>query len=178
MAGCDDDDDDATGPDNQSEPTATPGPPTATPTGAWGYVSGHARVQVTGLPPVPDNDKEVIFCLGNPDNINWVNVRYRPDSKYQIKGGLDRDSNCVHELHVYDAQCAADGIWIVDWYEDGRVIVISPCGTEEIHIPGGKFAFREIVHGSCGGYIDWDSPASITVLELSGVVGYATECTL
>jgi len=176
LAGCDDDDDDMTGPEDEATPT--PAPPTPTPSGAWGYVSGYAEVEVSNLQNNPVNDKEVIFCLGNPDNENWVNVRHRVDSKYQIKGGLDPDTPCGDDVHIYDAQCAENGTWTLEWYEGGRVTIKSPCGSETIHIPGGSFAFREIYRESCGGHIPWNSDATVSVLEISGVSGYATDCSL
>ncbi len=181
MPGCGREDDEITGPDsNTPTPAATPtkAPPTPTPGGAWGYVSGHAEVKVTELPPQPDVEKEVIFCLGNPDNENWVNVRYRSDRKFQLKGGLDPETECNDEVHIFNAQCADNGLWIVDWYEGGQVTIKSPCGQETIHIPGGQFAFRNVYQGSCGGYIPWSSSAKVEVIKISGKVGYASGCSL
>ncbi len=178
--GCDDDPKDMTGPapalgipPHAGNPTPTP-----TPAGAWGYIAGHAEVKVTELNRDPDYEKEVIFCLGNPENENWVNVRHRSGGKYQIKGGLDPDTDCVDELHYSQTQCADNGIWTVDWYKDGRVTIASPCGSETLHIPGGKFAFRNIYDGSCGGYIHWNSASKIEVLSIEGESGYATDCNL
>jgi len=176
LPGCSSDD--PTAPDPEPTATPTPAPPTATPTGAWGFTSGSAVVEVSGLTPDPINEKEVIFCLGNPDNENWVNVRHRGGSRFQLKGGLDPDTPCNEEVHVHDSQCADNGIWNVTWTEDGHITIQSPCGTESIHIHGGKYAFRSIVGESCGGFIDMSSPSAVKVLSLDGSPGYASDCTL
>lgn len=159
----------------------TPTPPQATPTPpvGWGFVAGHAEVMVSGLPDEPGQEKEVIFCLGNPDNTNWVNIRYRTGGKYQLKGGLEPDTYCGAEWIIFDAKPAGNGVWDVTWDVEGRVTVVSPLGgTESIFIEGGDYSFRSVYRGSCGGYIPWSSEADISIISLSGDVGFATECSL
>jgi hypothetical protein len=175
MIACSNDDDGGSGPENTPTPQPTP-TITPTPTGAWGYVSGEARVLVSNLPDNPIKEKEVIFCLGNPDNRNWVNVRHRTGNKFQLKGGIDPDTPCVGELHIFDAQPAGNGEWWIEWNEDGIVHVGSPNGRAKIQIEGGTPAFRSVYDGSCGGYITWSSPATVELLEISGKVGYSTGC--
>ena len=163
-------------------PTPTPTPiPTATPVGAEGYVTGYARVEISNLPPRPHNEKEIIFCLGNTRNENWVNVRHRSrnGSTYQLKGGLAPYTWCGDEVNYWHTQPACNGIWEVWWNGyTGEVRVLSPCnGEETIRIPGGRFAFDYIGEGgSCGGYIRTDSPARVRVLEMSGEWGYSIPC--
>ena len=168
--------DDKVKPTSEPTPTAVP-TVTPTPTGPWGYTSGRAEVEVSNLPENPYREKEVIFCLGNPDNENWVNVRHRSGNKFQLKGGLDPESRCVDDVHYNFIQPAGNGTWIVEWDENGNVTVTSPAGgVEQLHIEGGKYAFRGIYKGSCGGYIPYSSPAEVTVISIEGNVGYPTDC--
>lgn len=179
MISCDTEDDSITNPESESAPTQTPtAAPTPTPEGAWGYIKGEAIIEVSGLPEEPYDDKAVIFCLGNPDNSNWMNVRHRTGNRFQMKGGLDPNSPCVDEVHIHSAPSAANGEWRISWNQNGRIFIESPEGSSTIEIPGGRPAFRNIYDGSCGGYIHHSSPAVIEIKSFTGTVGYAQDCYL
>lgn len=180
LTGCDDDD--PTSPEDKYTPTPmpspTPIPPTPTPNGSWGFVGGHAKILVEGLPDNPVTEKESIFCFHQPDTGAWMNVRHRSGNKFQIKGALDDEYGCGDEWHIYSAVEAANGEWLVDWDETGRITVVSPVGTSEtLVMTNGLAAWREIRDGYCdNNNLPYSSPSTITVLEFTGVTGTPQNC--
>lgn len=179
IMGCDDDD--PVGPKDTPTPTATP---TVTPTpqsNMWGFTSGSARIEVSNLPAEPVEQKESIFCLQHPTTGAWMNVRHRDGDTYQMKGAMDDAYGCHGEVNYYDRQPAGNGIWTVNWEQTGlttRVTIVSPKGgTETVYMEGGAAAWRTIRHGSADVNIPAASPATVTVLEITGTVGEAIWCT-
>ncbi|MBN1879205.1 hypothetical protein JW823_03765 [bacterium] len=178
LIGCDDDD--PVGPENTPTPTQTP---TVTPTpqsSMWGFTSGRARVEVSNLTPDPIYEKESIFCLEHPTTGAWLNVRHRAGDKYQMKGALNRDYGCHGEVNYWDSQSAGNGIWLVEWEQQGlttRTTITSPTGgTETVYMEGGAAAWRIVRHGSADVNIPAASPATVTILEVTGTPGDAIEC--
>ena len=149
-----------------------------------GYITGYARVRVTNVnnPPPPEDEKGIIFCLGNSkgDDYGWLNVRHRTldGSAYQIKGGVGTYNSCGDEVNYWYSQKACDGDWEVWWDGNtGTITVNSPCGSETINIPYAVFTFDMVgTEPGCGGYIWWDSPAHAEVIEFYGEMGYSQFC--
>lgn len=167
------------------ESTPTPVPtviPTETPVPEmWGYVRGQARVLVENLPYEPTMDKGSIFHLYHPTTGAWLNIRHRVGNMYQPKGALNSEYACHAEINYYDMQPAGNGIWTIEWGEyqscETWVEITAP-GSEPVKLwfYGGVAAWREIRPGSGDARIPAGSPATVTVLEISGDLGVAIPC--
>ena len=184
--GCEKTDDPLSPDDRTPTPGNTPTPyqsPTPEPTpesSMWGYISGSALVEVSGLEHDPYNEKESIFHLYHPTTQALLNVRHRSGGKYQLKGALDSWYGCADDVHYEFIQPGGNGIWRLDWEQVGnmtRVVVVSPHGgTEVVHLHGGAAAWREIRYGSGDARLPMGSPASINVISMTGTIGEAVHC--
>jgi hypothetical protein len=176
-------------PDDLLPPVFTPTPsmpdeptqlPTQTMVDGQGYVQGTAKILVSNLSENPTQEKESIFCLYNNETGAWVNIRHRANNKYQPKGALNQRYGCHGEINWHYMKNAGNGIWVVNWIADGNDTIVnikspadSPC---EFRLNGGIAGFRIIKHGSADGRIPLASPATVEILEISGIIGNYTEC--
>ncbi len=179
LMGCDEDDD-PVGPENTPTPSFTPTPTPTPQSNMWGFTSGRARLEISNLPAEPVEEKESIFCLEHPTTGAWLNIRHRSGDRYQMKGAMTQEYGCHGEINVNYAEPAGNGIWTIEWEQTGlttRTTITSPKGgTETVYMEGGAAAWRIIRHGSADYRIPASSPATVTVLELTGTAGDAIEC--
>lgn len=149
---------------------------------SWGFESGMARVLVEGLGTDDAHDKAGIFHLANQSTGAWLNVRYRAGGKFQPKGALNSEYGCCDEINYFDMKNASNGVWTITWGADTEALntwtqIESPNGeSSTLYFEGGVAAWREVKAGSGDARIPASYPATITVKEISGVIGVSIEC--
>lgn len=139
------------------EPTVT-----AVPWTDDGWVDGYVSVKVTGATTTPhgNQDRGVIFSIdgqyGDRCRVS-VFVRHRNlnnRASIQVKA-LQRESEddwCWNETHIFDAEPALDGVYLMAWTNEGgatTVALTAPGGEWELALPFDNIiAFNQATMGA------------------------------